>query len=75
MFSKFTMKEILDMTSLGKTQWGFIFYNDGTVRQSVDMNDRMVVVEKYWENEWRCMSSYSVGPGPCTREDEITYGN
>lgn len=48
------------MRRLGETGWGYIFQDDGTLRQSIDMSDLTVVVEKYFEGAWRTMSSYTV---------------
>lgn len=76
---KFTMNEILNSTRLGKTDWGFVFFDDGETRQSVDLSDGMVVVEKYLDDEWRCMSSYLVTklsePEGKTQDEQIQFGN
>lgn len=77
---KYTMNEILNSTRLGKTDWGFVFFDDGETRQSIDLNDGMVVVEKYLDDEWRCMSSYlvtktnSILEGK-TQDEQIQFGN
>jgi hypothetical protein len=57
---KYTLNEIMDCTRLGKTKWGFIFFDDGEIRQSIDFYDQCVVVEKYFQDEWRTMTSYYV---------------
>ena len=60
-FETYTMREIVDAPHLGKTEWGVIFKNNGQLRQSIDFEEGVVIVEKYARNRWDTFSSYNVG--------------
>jgi hypothetical protein len=57
---RFNLSEILECKRLGKTEWGFIFYQDDDYRQSIDYDSSFVVVEKWFDNKWQCASSYLI---------------
>ena len=75
-FPRFTLKEILDLKSQGRNDYGLIFYLDETkgFRQTIDLDEGEVIVEKRVNYHWETMGSYKVHPKQ-VKELAVFYGS